>query len=168
MSTATLEINSSLANALDCDNEEDILDGFMDRYNVTRSEAKEIFHETKKWLWLASESYDEKGSGLFIDTPLMIIDEMWHNFILYTKSYHSYCMDKFKKFIHHTPTPNSIKREHRLELEIDPINAIEKQKGKTREQLSFIYDKLGAETVMKWYEELPGKYTPDVIVSLKK
>lgn len=168
MLTKELKFSCSLAEALDFEHEEDIIDGFINRYNITRSEAKEIFEETKKWLWLASETEKDNAQNLFIDTPLAIIDEMWHNFILYTKHYHKYCIEKFQKFIHHTPTSSKIKEENRISLENNPVEAIRKKREETHSQLSYIYDKLGAETVIKWYEEFPSKYNPDRLATIKK
>ncbi|GAA8084311.1 hypothetical protein Neuguinea66_12150 [Helicobacter pylori] len=34
-----------------------------------------------------------------------IIDKYWHNFIIYTYEYQSWCLDKYNHFIHHLPTP---------------------------------------------------------------
>lgn len=168
MNSTLLENNISLAEALDFEHEADVIDGFMSRYNVSEQEAIEIFEETKKWLWLASKSKEEASFNLAMESPLMIIDEMWHNFILYTKHYHQFCMGKLNKFIHHIPTPSSHKEKEKLALAASPLREIERKKKKTYRQLSFIYDKLGPETVIKWYEELPSKYTPEYIQTLKK
>ncbi|WP_233707301.1 hypothetical protein [Helicobacter cetorum] len=35
-----------------------------------------------------------------------IIDKYWHNFIIYTYEYQSWCLDKYNRFIHHLPTPS--------------------------------------------------------------
>jgi len=166
MQSIVTTYNPELSKSLELGHDDEIIDGFINRYNVSESEASEILAETKKWLWLAAESEKERGVGLSMDNPLMIIDEMWHNFILYTKHYHEFCMEKLNKFIHHIPTPSWEKKNHRLAIESNA--EIEKQKEKSYDQLSFIYDKLGAETVMKWYEEYPTKYTPEYISSIKK
>lgn len=159
--------NTSLEKALDCENEPAIIDGFMKRYDVSEQEAKDIFHETKKWLWVAAEAAEE-DMNLAIDKPLQVIDEMWHNFILYTRSYHKYCMDKFKRFIHHEPTPSSEKTRFKNEFLKNPSEVIRQKRERQQKQLSFLYDKLGAETIIRWYEELPSKYTEQYLNQIRK
>lgn len=163
-----LKADNKLLESLDFGHEEDIIDGFVSRYNVSIEEAEEILDETKKWLWLASQTQNDDVTGLVMDKPLMIIDEMWHNFILYTKHYQKFCLERLNKFIHHIPTPSWAKKDMEI-LSSDNINSeIDKINEDKYKQLSFIYDKLGPETVIKWYEEYPSKYTPDYIASIRK
>ncbi len=158
-----------LEDALECEDEALVIEGFMDRYHVSEQEAEQIFLETKKWLWLAAKaSEEEEKLSLAIDKPLLVLDEMWHNFILYTRQYHRYCLSKFKKFIHHEPASRQEKLRAQQEMENNPTAAIEKWERSHYQQLSYIYDHLGAETVIKWYEELPAKYTPEYLASIKK
>lgn len=163
-----LEYDNKLSELLEFGHDDEIIDGFINRYNVTIEEAKEILDETKKWLWLASESHNDRNIGMSMDKPLLIIDEMWHNFIIYTKHYQQFCMDKFNKFVHHIPTPSWTRKKTEFALLNNSSKDIEEKKKHSFDQLSFIYDKLGAETVMKWYEEFPTKYTADYIASIKK
>ena len=149
------------------ENEEIVIQGFMDRYDVEYEEAKEIFDETKKFLELASE-LGEEGKGLFIDKPLLIIDEMWHTFILHTKQYMSFCFEKFNRFIHHQPTSGKEKAELNHRLAIEPASVLKEQEEKLKEQYSRIYDKFGPDTLLKWYDTWPSKYTPDYISKIKK
>ena len=157
-----------LETALEFENDHLIIDGFMKRYNVDLEEAASILQETKKWLWIAAKASDEEKFSLSIEKPLAVIDEMWHNFILHTRQYHKYCMDKFKRFIHHDPTPSSEKVKFQQRVAENPTEEVKKWKDRYQQQLSYIYDHLGPETVIKWYEELPSKYTPNYLESLKK
>lgn len=160
-------MKTELIEALDCDNEEIIVESFMERYNVSHDEAWEIFIETQKWLWLASRT-NPKDTPLFIDRPLIIIDEMWHNFILHTKHYYKFCLKHFKKFIHHDPTPPQVKKEmHQAFLE-NPTQTLKENEEKLKKQYSLIYDHLGPETLLKWYDTMAEKYTPEYIQSIKK
>ncbi len=150
------------------DEDEVVITGFMDRYDVSYPEAKEIFDETKKFLELAVEVQDNEGINLFIDRPLFIIDEMWHTFILHTKQYIDFCFKNFSKFIHHRPTPKKEKDIVSLRFQENPSQVINETKEKLMLQYSFIYDKYGAETLMKWYEEWANKYTPEYLSRIKK
>lgn len=155
------------ATELECENEKEIIYAFMERYDVTFKEAQEIFNETKKWLWLASKS-NEQGEVLFIDKPLLIIDEMWHTFILHTKQYYQFCISNFKKFIHHTPTPVHKKKQLEINQKLNPSDTIKKHENQIKKQYELIYDNLGPETLLKWYDTMAQKYTPDYIHTIKK
>ncbi|RUA27949.1 MAG: hypothetical protein DSY77_16810 [Bacteroidetes bacterium] len=160
--------NKALLSALDCDEDNIIIEGFMERYSVNRDEASEILQETKKWLWLASENIKEKKSfRLFIDNSLLIIDEMWHNFILHTRIYQKFCNEKLNLFVHHEPTSASEKIRG-FDSEEEKQKYQKFQEEKLRQQLSYIYDKLGAETVSKWYEEFPEKFNEKKIHAIKR
>lgn len=154
------EVNSKeLSLCIDKEDESNVIDGFMLRYDVSREEAMEIWSETKKWLWLCNESRTEKTQlNMMITEHLLMIDEMWHNFILYTKTYEKFCMDNFNRFIHHSPTSKSEKDNPDLDS----------FQEKLRNQLSYIFDKLGEDTVKKWYKVFPKKYSKENINSLKK
>jgi hypothetical protein len=160
--------NAELLSALDSNDDHTILEGFMERYSVNREDAEEILQETKKWLWLAAENIKEKkGFRLFIDNSLMIIDEMWHNLILHTRIYQKFCNEKLNLFVHHEPTPASEKIVG-FDSEEEKQKFQDKQEEKLHQQLSYIYDKLGAETVSKWYEEFPEKFSKEKIQALKR
>ena len=36
-------------------------------------------------------------------TPSVIVDDAWHEFILFTRLYHRFCEQKFGRYIHHQP-----------------------------------------------------------------
>ncbi|MGH8557243.1 MAG: glycine-rich domain-containing protein [Methylococcales bacterium] len=48
--------------------------------------------------------------------PTKVIDDGWHNFILFTHDYKKFCLDFLGRFIHHEPIdPNILKNgEHSL------------------------------------------------------
>jgi hypothetical protein len=39
----------------------------------------------------------------FVSMPSQIADDLWHEFILYTREYQSFCQKAFGGFLHHTP-----------------------------------------------------------------
>lgn len=43
------------------------------------------------------------GGQKFVSMPSQIVDEVWHEFILYTKNYELFCGRAFGRFLHHTP-----------------------------------------------------------------
>jgi hypothetical protein len=39
----------------------------------------------------------------FVSMPSQIVDNLWHEFILYTREYQEFCTAAFGRFMHHTP-----------------------------------------------------------------
>ena len=39
----------------------------------------------------------------FVSMPSQVVDDLWHEFILYTKAYEAFCKHAFGQFLHHTP-----------------------------------------------------------------
>ncbi|WP_157201523.1 hypothetical protein [Massilia sp. Root418] len=44
-----------------------------------------------------------KSGRKFVSMPSQVVDDLWHEFILYTKNYHQFCQRAFGRFLHHTP-----------------------------------------------------------------
>ena len=105
-----IESNCTEEAALDFDGEQ-IIYKFRESFDMSHEAALDIFTETKRWLWLCaieiSEIRDGVKKGSVVKIPvkssLIIIDEMWHTFILFTRDYTKYCHDKFGFFINHYP-----------------------------------------------------------------
>ena len=43
------------------------------------------------------------AKGAFVSMPSKAVDDLWHEFILFTKHYNAFCNKAFGKFLHHTP-----------------------------------------------------------------
>jgi hypothetical protein len=39
----------------------------------------------------------------YVSMPSQIVDDLWHEFILYTRGYDKFCRQAFGRFMHHTP-----------------------------------------------------------------
>ncbi len=151
---------------------EDVIDGFLKSFDVSRGEAEKIFKETLKWLWLSMHSGDftyEDVEIMGIDTPLTIIDEMWHTFILYTPAYTRFCKTYFGEYLHHQPTTKS--REKRFDERLaamTPDARIDYMRAQKRAKYGQIYDTLGHETFVTWYLEFPERYSKKRVLELRK
>lgn len=42
-------------------------------------------------------------SDRHVSMPSQVVDDLWHEFILYTKGYDAFCRQAFGRFLHHTP-----------------------------------------------------------------
>lgn len=44
-----------------------------------------------------------KSGRQFVSMPSQVADDLWHEFILYTRNYEVFCRQAFGRFLHHTP-----------------------------------------------------------------
>lgn len=44
-----------------------------------------------------------KSGRQFVSMPSQVTDDLWHEFILYTRHYEQFCQQAFGRFMHHTP-----------------------------------------------------------------
>jgi hypothetical protein len=44
-----------------------------------------------------------KSGRKFVSMPSQVADDLWHEFILYTRHYQEFCTKAFGRFLHHTP-----------------------------------------------------------------
>ena len=44
-----------------------------------------------------------KSGRKFVSMPSQVVDDLWHEFILYTQHYDAYCKSAFGRFLHHSP-----------------------------------------------------------------
>jgi len=150
----------SLEDVLSYENS-DVVYRFQKTYGIAESESHDLFEQVKKWLWLANERrFDGVKEGLSIDHPIVVIDEMWHNFVLFTKEYSAFCSELFGYYIHHGPATKAEEDEHKSSLRNIPKKERAKYRmDQKRPQYEYIYEKLGKDTFVKWYHDFPRKYS---------
>ncbi len=75
------------------------------------NEASQLFHDLLGWLWLKQQrAKQDKPTYLF--GPLLVLDELWHLFILHTRDYNDFSQQYFGEYVHHEPEPPGF--EHHL------------------------------------------------------
>lgn len=141
---------------------EDVLSRFTDLFDVTDEEAEDLFIETKKFLFICRQP------GVFIPDELLIVDEMWHNFILFTKEYQDFCTFYFGGYLHHTPSSKVAKIQHRQALAADATTVRQTFHEQLATLMSVTYDHLGRDTVIKWFQHYPVQYSKETIKKLRK
>lgn len=137
-----------------------VVNKFRTLYAVSHAEAQEVASETYRWLWLNAHLTEDRKTNrkdlpniLAIHQGMVIIDEFWHTFILHTRVYEEFCKNYFGTFIHHKPsTPDFV-----------PLSLDE-----TEKQLEYICDVVGEDTMTKWYEEYPIRYSAEILAQLQK
>ncbi len=78
---------------------------FCNRYpEFSLDEGHILFSDLLAWLWLNAER-KKQGKNTYLFGPLLILDELWHIFILHTRDYVSFSMDYFGEYMHHDVEP---------------------------------------------------------------
>jgi len=157
---------ASLAEVLAYKNR-DVVQRFLDSYPMDRADAEEIFKEAKRWLWLIADSSRLGGRRqLIVTRPMAALDEMWHCFVLFTPDYTQFCSRFFGRFIHHQPVTLTAKARARRRMQKDPEGLARTIARQMEWQYGLIADRLGEETLRKWYVELPARYPLETLQRL--
>lgn len=126
---------------------EAVLKLYRQNYPDNELSAEDAFTETLKYLWLTQhhKKHYTKDSDLppncIMLRSMQEIDEMWHEFILFTKDYMDFCERYFGCYIHHLPNV----------FDNAPISAAEAD-AEVKQLLPYIYDQLGSDTMQVWFK----------------
>ncbi|VVC77152.1 hypothetical protein AQUSIP_24790 [Aquicella siphonis] len=126
-----------------------ILSRYSKNHPDSKMSGREALSELMKFIWLCCihkvelslRPYDETlHFSCLIYDEMAEIDDMWHIFLLFTRDYQKFCADYLHGyFFHHDPI---VSDEIPLNFEIN-----------LRRYLEYIHDKLGEETLIKWFEK---------------
>lgn len=141
---------TELKEALSYQNDE-VVARFCADHGYSKEQGNEIFLETKRWLWLCAlhSAEGHPGYELTMSEEMMVIDEMWHTFLLFTYDYADFCTRYLGRFVHHQPTPTSVKQT------MTPEKRLQILKG----NYEYIYDHLGPDVLKRWCEEFPERFS---------
>lgn len=82
---------------------------YHDHYS--KQEVDQLFDDLLAWLWFKSER-EKNNKPTYLFGPLLILDELWHIFILHTRDYFDFSLRYFGVYLHHEPEPVGF--EHRM------------------------------------------------------
>ena len=77
-------------------------------------ESQQLFVDLLAWLWLKNER-EKLRKATYLFGPLLVLDQMWHLFILFTRAYCDFSQQYFGHYLHHEPEPMGF--EHQLSEE---------------------------------------------------
>jgi hypothetical protein len=136
------------------------------KLGLPREELEELFTDLKLWLYLCgTRGVDDPSPSIVRETS--IIDELWHEFILFTKEYTDFCNLFFGRYLHHRPRTEAERREQRRLFDEDLAKAREQRRQELTLLIGYVYDRLGSEVAIRWYETLGQKYAPETIQRLR-
>lgn len=127
-------------------------------FGVPLEESSIIFQDMLRFLWMAQnqERLDLDKSVFSIDPAIVVIDEMWHTFILHTRVYMNFCMANFGTFLHHDPHPKGDSPRRIYDLNETELNDLKESR---RKKYACVYDLFGEETFKRWYLHYPTTYS---------
>jgi hypothetical protein len=125
------------------------IDRFCDTFYVERAEARAIWKDMLRYLWLSATEKDADKLE-----PPRIVDEMWHMFLVYTNEYQAWSEKYFRTFVHHIPRTSKEKREI-VRLASTDSAAL---RDRLIKAISTVWDHLGERTALRWYVTYPTRY----------
>jgi len=94
--------------------------------HLSNDQVHQVFKGLRDYFWMCNRSKRK-----MVSMPSQVVDDAWHEFILFTRSYKTFCKNGVGKFLHHTPTEamasptlaqEGIKRAWRLACAKENIN----------------------------------------------
>lgn len=140
-----------------------VVERFRSEFGLDKEESLRIFRDLLRWLWLNAIHTVELEGGvqgvpewLGIRAEQLIIDEMWHTFLLYTDDYRTFCQTYFGFVIGHSPNdkPNEVLPASELEAYL-------------MSYLTYVEKHLGTDTVFRWFDEYGDKYSVEKLFHLR-
>lgn len=148
---------------------QDVIARFLQRYRVSEDEANLLFQEVKKLLWLFGVLREKKiRDVLYIDISMIMLDEMWHNFAIFTHDYEAFCKKYCNGLIYHAPASVESKRKQVKQRTDNYQEWLKKVEQDTESLITVVYDYLGEETTLLWFETLPNLYNQDRLKNVLK
>jgi hypothetical protein len=125
---------------------------FTNEWDVPAAEARRIFDDMKRFLWLVTQPGNQSIA------PVPIVDEMWHTFLAFTVDYARWGRDTFGRMLHHVPTTSHEKQQLRRRFRRSPARARAELQQRLVADIGKVYDGLGEAVVLRWYVEYPETY----------
>ncbi|MGH8497528.1 MAG: glycine-rich domain-containing protein [Methylococcales bacterium] len=66
--------------------------------DLTRIEINRVFEGLRDFFIFCNQA-----NGQMISMPSHVVNDAWHEFILFTADYEQFCQNAFGRFLHHTP-----------------------------------------------------------------
>lgn len=84
---------------------EQVVRYFCHQYpDFSYEKSKQLFQDLLAWMWLSIYRQTSNRST-YLFGPLLVLDKMWHNFILHTRDYVDFCYRYFNDYFHHHVEP---------------------------------------------------------------
>lgn len=75
-----------------------------DHPEISLDEGQLLFQDLLAWMWLKQQR-NKENKPTYLFGPLLILDDLWHTFILHTRDYIDFSMNFFGEYLHHEVEP---------------------------------------------------------------
>jgi len=130
---------------------EEVVARFCKQWSTSRAEGRRIFTDLMRFLWLTGSTNEHLS-------PVWVVDEMWHMFLVYTRDYARFCSRYFGHMIHHGPTTLAERRAWREQARRSLPRARAKATKDLTRQVGLVLDHLGERVMLRWYVAYAAKY----------
>ena len=126
-----------------------VLRAYVRNHVADEPTANALWDDMLRYLWICERHRADRKARpddsaldftLVMHQEMRDIDNMWHNFILYTHDYTQFCQRYFGEYLHHVPDVADTMVQTEREFETD-----------MEKYLSYVYDQLGEATVTRWF-----------------
>jgi hypothetical protein len=138
----------------------EVIHRFCDEWDVSRTEARLVFADLLRYLWLAQQNKEL--------APVPIIDKMWHTFLAFTRPYAEFSRRYFGRMLHHVPTTSAEKRAGARLVETAPERARARHERGLQRDVSAVYETLGERVALRWYVVYSDRYSPAFFATKRK
>lgn len=123
-----------------------LLERFSLKHSVNQQQSQEILKDLLRYFWLSQHHFEQKKKNphnkaldfkVIILEEMQLVDELWHEFILMTRDYQTFCYRYFGHFIHHDIQQQAVCDENIYQ--------------ETERYLTYIYDYLGEAVLKRWF-----------------
>lgn len=68
------------------------------RMELTDGQRREVQEGLRQYFQVC-----QRARGKFVSMPSQVVDDLWHEFILFTRNYENFCQKALGRYLHHTP-----------------------------------------------------------------
>lgn len=126
-----------------------VLKLYVQNYPTHFLSAELAFEEVLKYLWLTQKLKMDKMNrpddptlpqDIIMLRSMREIDDMWHEFILFTEDYTEFCHQFFNEYLHHLPN-----------IFDNAPSSWDEVKSEVSKLLPYVHEHLGEDTLKRWY-----------------
>lgn len=128
---------------------------------ISRPKKLKNFFRKQKYIAICTQP------GIYINDDILIIEEMWNSFIVFTSAYTEFCQRFSTDLSIILPCKRGMKQHTLI-----PKSFVKKLKrwiyAKKELLMNTVYVLCGEKTVSKWFKEYPEKYTKEYIRAIQR
>jgi hypothetical protein len=123
-----------------------IIDRYCEDKGSAFTTAVSVFTDLRRWLWLVAVfEFEQRAAGpasrfeLELSRRQSPLDAMWRTFLLFTRDYQEFCVNKLGRFVHHVPRTSN-------------MPSVDEKPEQLRQTISYVSKRLGTEVASRWYQ----------------